>query len=109
VVACDPSQVTADIVFSALDSATAGTAEPAFAAAGKLVLTNAKNYRMAPDVPLVIAEVNPGHLDVLDAQRANRGWTGAIVANGNCSAIVATLPLAPIQQSFGISKLIIAT
>lgn len=106
---CDPSKVTADVVFSALDSAAAQDAEPAFARAGKVVLTNAKNYRMPPDVPLVIAEVNPSHLDVLEAQRKNRGWTGGIVANGNCSAIVCTLPLAPIHQRFGISKVIVVT
>jgi aspartate-semialdehyde dehydrogenase len=109
VLPCDPSRISADIVFSALDSAAAGDAEPAFARAGKVVLTNAKNYRMEPDVPLVIAEVNPGHLDVLAAQRKTRGWSGAIVANGNCSAIVTTLPLAPIHERFGIKKLIVAT
>src|SRR5919199_1169787 len=54
VVACAPDAVEADIVFSALDSGVAGDAEAAFARAGKLVLSNAKNYRMAPDVPLVI-------------------------------------------------------
>ncbi len=105
----DPSRISADIVFSALDSSAAQDAEPAFARAGKIVLTNAKNYRMEPDVPLVIAEVNPSHLDVLHAQRKNRGWTGAIVANGNCSAIVTALPLAPIHSTFGIKKLIVAT
>lgn len=105
----DPAKITADVVFSALDSGTAQDAEPAFARAGKIVLTNAKNYRMEPDVPLVIAEVNPSHLDVIEAQRKNRGWSGAIVANGNCSAIVTSLPLAPIHQQFGISKLIVAT
>ncbi len=109
VLPCDPGRVTADIVFSALDSGAAQDAEPAFARAGKTVLTNAKNYRMPPDVPLVIAEVNPSHLDVLDAQRKNRGWTGAIVANGNCSAIVSTLPLAPIHQQFGINKVFVMT
>jgi aspartate-semialdehyde dehydrogenase len=109
VLACDPSQITADIVFSALDSSVAGDAEPAFARAGKMVLTNAKNHRMAPDVPLVIAEVNPSHLRVLGAQRRRRGWTGGIVANGNCASIVAALPLAPIHQKFGISKVITMT
>src|SRR5881398_3026343 len=77
----DPSKISADIVFSALDSGTAQEAEPAFARAGKMVLTNAKNFRMEPDVPLVIAEVNPSHLRAIDAQRKNRGWSGAIVAN----------------------------
>ena len=106
---CDPSAVSSSIVFSALDSTTAATAEPAFAVAGKMVLTNAKNFRMEPDVPLVIAEVNPSHLDILAAQRKDRRWEGGIVANGNCSAIVTTLPLAPIHQRFGITKLFVAT
>jgi len=106
---CDPARVSADIVFSALDSSAAGEAEPAFARAGKMVLTNAKNHRMDPDVPLVIAEVNPGHLAVLEAQRRNRNWTGGIVANGNCASIVAALPLAPIHERFGISKVIAVT
>ena len=63
--------------------------QAAFARAGRVVLSNAKNYRMEPDVPLVIAEVNPDHLEVLGAQRKNRGWPagGAIVTNGNCAAI----------------------
>jgi len=105
----DPAKIASSIVFSALDSSAAQDAEPAFARAGKLVLTNAKNYRMEPDVPLVIAEVNPTHLDVLETQRKKRGWSGGIVANGNCSAIVTTLPLAPIHQRFGIKKLIVVT
>jgi aspartate-semialdehyde dehydrogenase len=104
-----PENVTAEVVFSALDSGAAGDAEPAFARAGKIVLTNAKNYRMDPDVPLVIAEVNPSHLDVLAAQRKNRGWSGAIVANGNCASIIAALPLAPIHEKFGITRLIAMT
>ena len=107
--ACDPSEISANIVFSALDSSAAATAEPAFARAGKIVLTNAKNFRMEADVPLVIAEVNPEHLDVIAAQRKARGWDGAIIANGNCSAIVTALPLAPIHQTFGITKLVVAT
>jgi aspartate-semialdehyde dehydrogenase len=106
---CEPARVSADIVFSALDSAAAADAEPAFARAGKIVLTNAKNYRMEPDVPLVIAEVNPSHLKVLEAQRKNRGWKGGIIANGNCASIVAALPLAPINERFGITKLIVVT
>jgi aspartate-semialdehyde dehydrogenase len=106
---CDPGAISADIVFSALDSSAAGDAEPAFARAGKLVLTNAKNYRMDPDVPLVIAEVNPSHLDIVADQRRGRGWTGAIVANGNCASIVAALPLAPIHERFGISRVIAVT
>jgi len=109
VLPCDPKSVTSPIVFSALDSSVAGEAEAAFAKAGRAVLSNAKNYRMEPDVPLVIAEVNPDHLDVLDVQRRNRNWTGAIVTNGNCAAIAAVLPLAPLHESFGVKKVFIAT
>src|SRR5262245_31195880 len=76
VVACDPKAIDAEIAFSALDSSVAGEVEGAFAKAGRLVLTNAKNYRMEPDVPLVIAEVNPGHLGLLEVQRRKRGWNG---------------------------------
>ena len=109
VVACDPAAVDAEIVFSALDSSVAGEVEGAFAKAGRLVLTNAKNYRMEPDVPLVIAEVNPGHLRLLDVQRKKRGWKGGIVTNGNCSSIVASLALAPLHERFGIDRVFIAT
>ena len=105
----DPARVTAPVVFSALDSGVAGDAEPAFARAARAVLSNAKNYRMEPDVPLVIAEVNPDHLDVLEAQRKGRKWAGAIVTNGNCSAIAATMPLAAIHQTFGVRRVFAAT
>lgn len=107
--ACDPDAVEADIVFSALDAATAAEAEPAFARAGRTVLSNARNYRMEPDVPLVIAEVNPDHLDILEAQREKREWTGAIVTNGNCGAIPAAMVLAPLHQQFGVRRVFMAT
>lgn len=106
---CVPANFRSPVVFSALDAVTASEAEPAFARAGRVVLSNARNYRMEPDVPLVIAEVNPDHLDVLDAQRKRRGWSGAIVTNGNCAAIVGAMALAPLQQRFGVSRVFIVT
>mgnify|MGYP002787145760 CR=1 FL=1 len=109
VLPCDPAAVTAPIVFSALDSSVAGTVEPAFARAGRTVLSNAKNFRMAADVPLCIPEVNADHLAVLDAQRAERGWSGAIVTNANCAATVAAMALAPLHQAFGLRTLFAAT
>ena len=105
----DPAAVESELVFSALDSAVAGEVEGAFARAGRVVLSNAKNYRMEPDVPLVIAEVNPDHLAPLDAQRECRGWSGGIVTNGNCSTIVAVSALAPLHARFGIRRLFVAT
>ena len=109
VLPCDPSLVQSELVFSALDSSVAGDVEAAFAKAGRFVLSNAKNYRMEPDVPLVIAEVNPDHLGLLDAQRECRGWGGGIVTNGNCSTIVAVSALAPLHARFGIRQLFVAT
>jgi aspartate-semialdehyde dehydrogenase len=106
---CDPSVVRSELVFSALDSSVAGEVEGAFARAGRFVLSNAKNYRMDPDVPLVIAEVNPDHLGLLDAQRECRGWDGGIVTNGNCSTIVVVSALAPLHARFGIRHLFVAT
>jgi aspartate-semialdehyde dehydrogenase len=109
VLPCDPSAVRSRIVFSALDASVAGDVEPAFARAGAFVFSNAKNHRMDPDVPLVTAEVNASHFEILDAQRANRGWPGAIVTNANCSAIGAVLPLAALHQAFGLSRVFVFT
>lgn len=106
---CDPSQVTAPLVFSALDSGVAGDVEKAFAASGAFVLSNARNHRMDADVPLVIPEVNAPHLALLDAQRAARGWKGGIVTNANCAATVAAMGLAPLHEAFGVSRVMVFT
>ncbi len=111
VLPCDPAAVTAPIVFSALDSGAAEAVEPAFAADGRLVLSNAKNYRMAADVPLLIPEVNWPQAALLDAQPAVRGWPagGALVTNANCSATVIAMALAPLQAAFGVERVFVAT
>jgi len=106
---CDPSDIDAQIVFSAMDASVAGDVEQAFAKAGAFVLSNARNHRMDPDVPLVIPEVNADHLAVLDAQKKNRGWKGAIITNANCASTTATVALAPLHEEFGAREAIIAT
>jgi aspartate-semialdehyde dehydrogenase len=106
---CDPAAVESPIVFSALDSNVAGEVEAAFAAAGRLVLSNAKNYRMEADVPLVIPEVNADHLSLLDTQRARRGWSGGVVTNANCAATMAAVALAPLHEAFGARRVFVAT
>ncbi len=98
---CD-ARVPGAIVFSALDAEAARDVEPAFAAAGRPVFTNARTFRMDEDVPLLIPEVNPDHLGLLDAQRRRRGWAGCIVANPNCSTAAITLALAPLARAFGL-------
>ncbi len=105
----DASGITSPIAFSALDSSVAGDVERAFAEAGKFVLSNAKNFRMDDDVPLVIPEVNASHFHILERQRRDRGWTGAIVTNANCAATVAAVALAPLQERYGIDKLFMTT
>ena len=105
----DPAHVRSTIAFSAMDSSVAGPIEQAFAKAGKTVLSNSKNHRMDPDVPLVIPEINADHMRLLKKQRSARGWTGVIVTNANCSATVAAMALAPLHQRFGVNRVFIST
>ena len=105
---CDPATVRSPIVFSALDAAAAAVLEPAFATAGRYVLSNAKNFRMEPDVPLVIPEVNASHLGLL-AEQKKRGWSGGVITNANCAATVAAMALAPLHEAFGLRELFLAT
>ncbi len=97
------------VAFSALDAEIAGPIEQAFAKAGAFVVTNTRTHRMEPDVPLLIPEANADHLVLIDRQRKGRGWTGAILANPNCSTAALALALAPLHQAFGIEKLFVST
>lgn len=85
------------LVFSALDAGVAGDLERAFARAGHIVVSNARNHRMDDDVPLLVPEVNADHLSLLDVQRRRRGWDGLIVTNPNCSTVVLSMALAPLR------------
>ena len=96
-----------DLVFSALPADIAGGIEAACAKAGLGVCSNASSHRMDPDVPLVVTEVNPDHLGLIDVQR-DRGRDGFIVTNPNCSTIVMTLALAPIRD-FRFTDIRVAT
>jgi aspartate-semialdehyde dehydrogenase len=105
----DPA-LDCDFVFSALDSSVAGPAEEDFARAGYPVVSNSKNHRMAPDVPLLIPEVNAAHLDAIPFQQKNRGYgTGFIVTNPNCSTAGLVLVLKPLADAFGLEKLFVVT
>jgi aspartate-semialdehyde dehydrogenase len=95
-------------MFSALDATAAKDIEPAFAQAGHLVISNARSYRMDPLVPLLIPEINADHLALLPAQRRERGWSGAIITNPNCSTVVLSLALAPLRQ-FGLKSVLVTT
>src|SRR5947208_14819501 len=100
VVGCQPEAMPGGvkIVFSALPGEIAGDIELAFAQAGIAVFSNAKNHRMAPDVPLLIPEVNPEHLAAVVQQRKTHGWSGSIVTNANCCATPLVMALKPLTQ-----------
>lgn len=100
VVPCAPG-IPGEIFFSALDSSVAGEIESSFANAGHLVVSNAKNHRMHPDVPLLIPEINADHLALLGR--------GKIVTNPNCSAIGLCLALKPLYDAFGIEAVHVVT
>lgn len=97
-VALNPKDVDADIAFSALPSDVAKNVEAEFAKAGFVVASNASAFRMVEDVPLVIPEVNPDHLKLIEVQKANRGWDGFIVTNPNCTTIVLVVSLKPLMD-----------
>ena len=94
------------LVFSALDAAVAGEVERELAAAGAFVVSNAKNFRMHPQVPLVVPEVNPEHLGLLEQQQFGGG---AIVTNPNCSTIGLVLALQPLAAAFGVRAVHVVT
>ena len=106
---CISDEACAPIVLSALDAESAKVIEPAFAKAGCLVVTNASPFRMEEDVPLIIPEVNPDHLSLLDLQRERRGWEGGIIANPNCATAVIALALAPLHRRIPIRRVAVTT
>ena len=97
------------LVFSALPAEAAGAIEEEFAAAGYVVSSNARSHRLDPDVPLLIPEVNPDHLALIEVQRRRRGWKGLIVAAPNCSTTQLILALKPLWDEFGIEAVCVAT
>jgi len=104
----DPKYCDADIVFSALPSDVAREVEPRFAKEGFVVASNASAYRMEEDVPLVIPEVNPDHLGLIEVQKRRRGWDGFIVTNPNCTTIILVLTLKPLMD-LGLKRVTVAT
>ncbi len=97
-----------DLVLSGLDAAVAREVESRFVAAGFPVISNASAFRMDPDVPLVVPEVNASHLSMLHAQRRRTGG-GYLVTNPNCSVTGLVLALAPLDRAFGVRRVVVST
>ena len=96
------------LVFSALDASAAVEIEPAFAAAGHVVVSNTRTHRLDVDVPLLIPEVNADHLALMPLQRRRRAWSGAIVTNPNCSTMFLAMVLAACRR-FGPRRALVTT
>jgi aspartate-semialdehyde dehydrogenase len=97
------------VIFAALDTAIALEMEPKFAQAGHAVITNSSALRMQKDVPLVIPEVNPDHIKLLECQAWRKKSNGFVVTNPNCSAIGLVIALKPLQERFGIDTINVVT
>jgi aspartate-semialdehyde dehydrogenase len=104
----EPGAEECQVVFSALPSEVAGPVEEAFARAGHVVATNAASHRMDPDVPILVPEVNLGHLAALGPQREGRGWEGALVSNPNCTSTGLVVALKPLM-ALGLSRAAVTT
>ncbi|PSQ07658.1 aspartate-semialdehyde dehydrogenase [Halobacteriales archaeon QS_6_71_20] len=108
--ATDPAEIPddVDLLFSSLPSDVAAEIEPDLCAAGYVVSSNSSNDRLADDVPLTIPEINPDHLDLIEVQRDERGWDGALVKNPNCSTITMVPTLAALTE-FGLERVQVST
>ena len=93
------------MIFASVDAPIARELEPAFANAGCAVVSNSSAFRMAPNVPLVIPEVNPGHLDMIEDQPSRKASGGYIVTNSNCTVMGPVLALKPLQDRFGVEQI----
>ena len=98
-----PEAAGAGLAFSALPASVAREVEPLFAQTGVKVFSNASAYRTEPDVPILLPEVNPDHARLVETQRRQRGWSGYIVTNPNCTSTGMTVALKALQDAFGLS------
>ena len=104
VVPATPECIDAKIVFSALHNDIAKDVEPQFARAGAAVCSNASSYRRGEDVPLLLPEINADHIHLVKAQRRQRGWSGCILTNPNCTSTGLTIVLKALDEAFGVKK-----
>ncbi len=105
---CKPGAAP-QLLFSSLDSKVAGEVEKEFAQAGHVVVSNSSNFRMEHDVPLLIPDVNPDHLALVREQRKQRRWNGMIVTNPNCTTVGLVMSLAPLENTFGLDKVLMTS
>ncbi|AHC52375.1 aspartate-semialdehyde dehydrogenase [Sulfolobus acidocaldarius SUSAZ] len=98
-----------DLVFSPLPAGAAGPVEEEFAKHGFKVISDSPDHRFEPDIPLLIPEINPHTITLIDEQKKKRDWKGFIVTTPLCAAQGVLLPLAPIYQNFKVDSVFITT
>lgn len=98
--------LSSKIVFSGLDSTVAGEVETTLAKNGHWVISNCRNHRYDPDVPLLIPEVNSEQLNLIKQQKFDGG---AIITNPNCSVIGLAMTLKPLVDAFGVEQVHVVT
>jgi aspartate-semialdehyde dehydrogenase len=98
-----------DLLFSSLPSSVGEQVEPQFCEAGYLVSSNSSNARADDDVPLTVPEINADHIDLIEVQRDERGWDGALIKNPNCSTITMVPPLAALDEAFALDRITVST
>lgn len=99
------------LVFCAidLDKDSIRRIEKAYASRGVAVVSNNSAHRWTEDIPMILPEINPNHLELIDIQRKNRGWDkGLIVVKPNCS-IQSYVPLITPLLKFGPSEITVTT
>src|SRR3569833_2886266 len=97
------------VIFASVDAAFARELEPKFADAGCAVFSNSSAFRMAPNVPLVIPEVNADHFHLIEEQESRKKLGGYMVTNPNCSTIGLVMALKPLEERFGIEQIFVST
>lgn len=90
-----------DFVFSSPGASVSAEYAPKAAATGAVVIDNTSHFRMDPDIPLVVPEVNPEALAGFSKKN--------IIANPNCSTIQMVMALKPIHDIAGIERVVVAT
>ncbi len=104
----DPERQRAGVFFSCLPSEVARGVEGGYARHSPVV-SDTSAFRMEDDVPLLIPELNPGHLELVRRQRRERGWKGLLVTGPNCTTSGFAMVLKPIDDLYNVRKAFVTT
>jgi aspartate-semialdehyde dehydrogenase len=98
-----------ELVFSSLPSEVATGIEPKLAEQGFKVVSTTSAFRMDPLVPMIIPEVNPDHLSIIERQREEKHWKGFLVTKSNCTTMPLVIPAKPLLDAFGLRRIMVVS